>query len=224
MTSSANHSSIFRQLHQSGTFLLVNVHDAGSAALAQAAGAQAIGTTSGGHAYSTGKPDGAGALGRSQVLRQVREICAVVDIPVSVDAENGWGHSPDEVAKSIRSLVEIGASGASIEDWSGNPDIGFYDRHLAAERIEAAVEAAASLDPNFVICARSDRMMHEGSEVFADVLARLQTFSDAGAGCVYAPGTNDTGLIQTLVSEAGCLLYTSPSPRDRTRSRMPSSA
>ena len=36
------------------------------------------------------------------------------------------------------------------------------------------------------------------------------------------------GLINTLGSKAGlgyaCLLYTSPSPRDRTRSRMPSSA
>ena len=26
------------------------------------------------------------------------------------------------------------------------------------------------------------------------------------------------------IKESGCLLYTSPSPRDRTRSRMPSSA
>ena len=29
---------------------------------------------------------------------------------------------------------------------------------------------------------------------------------------------------QSLISAKGCLLYTSPSPRDRTRSRMPSSA
>ena len=27
-----------------------------------------------------------------------------------------------------------------------------------------------------------------------------------------------------IVNDEGCLLYTSPSPRDRTRSRMPSSA
>ena len=32
------------------------------------------------------------------------------------------------------------------------------------------------------------------------------------------------GLIMILDGVAGCLLYTSPSPRDRTRSRMPSSA
>ena len=32
---------------------------------------------------------------------------------------------------------------------------------------------------------------------------------------------NPVGLVPTLIT---CLLYTSPSPRDRTRSRMPSSA
>ena len=31
-------------------------------------------------------------------------------------------------------------------------------------------------------------------------------------------------LFNTIDHAAGCLLYTSPSPRDRTRSRMPSSA
>ena len=31
-------------------------------------------------------------------------------------------------------------------------------------------------------------------------------------------------LTGTMSSTSGCLLYTSPSPRDRTRSRMPSSA
>ena len=31
-------------------------------------------------------------------------------------------------------------------------------------------------------------------------------------------------LISDILKDEGCLLYTSPSPRDRTRSRMPSSA
>ena len=31
-------------------------------------------------------------------------------------------------------------------------------------------------------------------------------------------------LVQTIPENSPCLLYTSPSPRDRTRSRMPSSA
>ena len=33
-----------------------------------------------------------------------------------------------------------------------------------------------------------------------------------------------TDVMQAQVKYYGCLLYTSPSPRDRTRSRMPSSA
>mgnify|MGYP003303410410 CR=1 FL=1 len=37
-------------------------------------------------------------------------------------------------------------------------------------------------------------------------------------------GANDWPHERTGLNELACLLYTSPSPRDRTRSRMPSSA
>ena len=37
-------------------------------------------------------------------------------------------------------------------------------------------------------------------------------------------GDNVPQLIHGFVEDGDCLLYTSPSPRDRTRSRMPSSA
>ena len=44
-------------------------------------------------------------------------------------------------------------------------------------------------------------------------------------GTIYAlvgpPGSGKTTLLEIL---SGCLLYTSPSPRDRQKSRMPSSA
>src|SRR5664280_1443002 len=59
-----------------------------------------------------------------------------------------------------------------------------------------------------------------------------QTRCVTHAAHVYSPlasaGPEARGLVQatsgTPVSEWTCLLYTSPSPRDRTRSRMPSSA
>ena len=49
-------------------------------------------------------------------------------------------------------------------------------------------------------------------------------------GFVYFDGLNEAGELEPWRCEMGtnlrrhCLLYTSPSPRDRTRSRMPSSA
>lgn len=192
-----------RDLHQAGTFVLVNVHDAGSAALAAAAGAEALGTTSGGHAYTIGRRDAAGAITREESIARVVEICSTVDVPVSVDAENGWGHAPDDVASTVEQLIEAGAAGASIEDWSGDVEVGFYDHKHAIDRIVAAVETARALDPEFVICARADRIMHEGLDAFDDALARLQAFADVGADCLYAPGLSDKTLIQRLVREAG---------------------
>lgn len=192
-----------RDLHQAGTFLLVNVHDAGSAALAAAAGAEALGTTSGGHAYTIGRCDAAGAISREESIARVVEICSTVDVPVSVDAENGWGHGPDDVAQTIEQLIEAGAAGASIEDWSGDVEIGFYDRQHAVDRIAAAVETARSLDPGFVVCARADRMTHDGPDAFDDALTRLQAFAEVGAHCLYAPGTSDKNLIERMVREAG---------------------
>ena len=60
------------------------------------------------------------------------------------------------------------------------------------------------------------------SLVVAVAFAGLATFSaDARAAEVQADVIFLNGRIETL---NGCLLYTSPSPRDRTRSRMPSSA
>ena len=43
---------------------------------------------------------------------------------------------------------------------------------------------------------------------------------DGAGGAAQGDGEHPAGLGQALA----CLLYTSPSPRDRTRSRMPSSA
>ncbi len=191
------------ELHQSGTFVLVNVHDVGSAALAEAAGAEAIGTTSGGHAYTIGRPDAVGAISRDESIAMAAAICAAVSIPVSIDAENGWGHTPEEVADTITALHEAGAAGASIEDWSGDAAIGFYDKGLAVERIAAAVEAGRNASPGFVVCARADQVMHEGPDAFAGALERLQAFAAAGAGCLYAPGVDDEVRIRTLVTEAG---------------------
>ena len=50
-----------------------------------------------------------------------------------------------------------------------------------------------------------------------DVLINLTMFAD-----ITKAGTSDD--IADAINYKTCLLYTSPSPRDRTRSRMPSSA
>lgn len=196
-------TATFSDLHRTGTFLLVNVHDAGTAVLAESTGAVALGTTSSGHAYTLARRDAIGALNRDEAVQRAAQICEAVDLPVSVDAENGWGHRPSDVAQTIRDLADIGAAGASIEDWSGDPDIGFYDRQLAKDRIEAAVETSASLPNPFVVCARADSYLHRTTNPSNEAITRLQSFAEAGADCLYAPGPRDLDTISRIVREAG---------------------
>ena len=47
-------------------------------------------------------------------------------------------------------------------------------------------------------------------------------FNGLVSGSIF--GGVSTNKITAIAGESSCLLYTSPSPRDRTRSRMPSSA
>lgn len=191
----------FAELHTEGTFLLVNVHDVGSAVIAQAAGAVALGTTSAGHAYTLGRTDGVGAITREESIERAAAIAAAVEIPVSVDAENGWGHTPEEVAATITDLADAGLAGASIEDWSGEADRGFYERALAVERIEAALEAAEAQPEPFVVCARAEAMLYDVPDALDEAIARLQLFAAAGAPCVYAPGPRDADTLRRIVAE-----------------------
>lgn len=196
---SASHR--FHDLHQQGTFLLVNVHDTGAAVIAESAGAVALGTTSSGHAHTRGLRDG--AIGRDEALERAAEICAAVDIPVSVDAENGWGHEPDDVAEAIRMIAAAGAVGASIEDWSGDEERGFYERAHARERVQAAVEAARALPQPFVVCARAEAFLRGAADPLDEAVARLQSFAEVGADCLYAPGPRDRASLARIVAEAG---------------------
>ncbi len=146
----------FKDLHAAdGIFVMPNAWNAGSARMLEAAGFPAVGTTSAGIAFCLGLPDYAGALTRAAALEEACRISGAVRIPVSVDAENGYGHTPEDVAETILRVADTGAVGASIEDYSASFGAGgLYDRLLSLERIEAAVAAAASLSFPFIIGSR----------------------------------------------------------------------
>ncbi len=91
-----------------------NAWDAGSAVLIAQAGAKAI-ATSGGIAWSAGRPDGQG-LTRAEMIEQVRRIAAAVDIPVTADVEGGYSPGPEDVGRTVEAVIATGAIGVNIED------------------------------------------------------------------------------------------------------------
>ncbi len=194
---------VFKDLHSAdGIFVMPNAWNAGSARMLEAAGFRALGTTSAGISFCLGLPDYQGALTREAALEETRRIARAVRIPVSVDAENGYGHAPEEVAETIRRVADAGAVGASIEDYSAAYGTGdLYDRVLSAERIEAAVAAAEALPLPFTVTARAECYLVGHPTPFEESVARALSYRDAGADCLYVPGLADPETIGRLVKE-----------------------
>lgn len=175
----------FRDLHKPGNpFILANVWDMGSAKLLAALGAPAIATSSAAHAFTLGRPDG-GLVTRDEALAHAADLVGAVDIPVSGDFENGFGHTPEDCAETVRLSAEVGLAGISIED-AALPDDRAYTFDEAVERIRSAASAARALPQDFVLVARADGVMN-GHYDIDEALRRIIAFDQAGADCLYVP-------------------------------------
>ncbi|NND19833.1 MAG: isocitrate lyase/phosphoenolpyruvate mutase family protein [Silicimonas sp.] len=175
----------FRDLHKPGEpFILANAWDIGSAKMLAALGAPAIATSSAAHAFTLGRPDG-GHVTRDEKLAHAEDLVASVNVPVSGDFENGFGHDPETMAETVRLSSEIGLAGISIED-AALPDDRAYPFDQAVERIRAAAAAARALPRDFILVARADGIMN-GHYDIDEAIRRLRAFDEAGADCLYAP-------------------------------------
>ena len=105
----------FRDLHGSGTFLLANAWDVGSARILATMGFSALATTSAGFAASLGRMDQ--QITRDELVNHVAALTAAIDIPLNVDAENCFAARAEDIGETVDLLAEAGASGLSIEDW-----------------------------------------------------------------------------------------------------------
>ncbi len=156
-----------------------NAWDTGSAKLLARLGFRALASTSSGSAAARGRLDG--GLDRDTVLAHVSELAAAVEVPISADLEHCFADDPAGVAETIRAASHTGIAGASVEDWSRS---GIYEPALAAERVAAAVDAAAGA---LVITARAENHVH-GVDDLNDTVGRLQSYQAAGADVLFAPG------------------------------------
>jgi 2-methylisocitrate lyase-like PEP mutase family enzyme len=173
----------FRALHEGEPFVIPNPWDAGSAKVLAGLGFKALATTSGGFAFTLGRPDGAVTL--DEVAAHVTAVNEATDLPVSVDLENGYGPAPEDAARAITRAAEAGAVGGSIEDYDRN-DGELYEPERAAERVAAAAEAAGALEFPFTLTARAENHLR-GNPDLDDTIARLRAFEQAGADVLYAP-------------------------------------
>jgi 2-methylisocitrate lyase-like PEP mutase family enzyme len=206
-TSAATVIAKAQQLRALGTdsvLVLPNAWDAGSAAVIAAAGATAIATTSGGVAWSLGFRDGQHA-GRAEMVAAAGRIAAAVDVPVTFDAEGGYGTGPEAVAETVRALIGVGVVGVNLED-SLAPGGPLFTVAGQAARLAAGRKAAADAGlPEFVINARTDVFLFgigAPEDRFGDVLKRATAYADSGADGIFVPGLQDLDVLRSLCAES----------------------
>lgn len=105
------------------------VYDCLSAKAAEKAGFKALMLSGGALAYSVnGLPDMAFST-PDELIWTVERITNCTDLPVLVDADDGYGESPIVVYNTVKRLIKAGASGMTIDDSTG---IRGFERKIAA--------------------------------------------------------------------------------------------
>ncbi len=191
MTTATDRAATFRALHRPGApLVLVNAWDAASARVFAAAGAPAIATSSAALAWSLGHADGQ-HLPLPLLVETVARIVRVVDVPVSVDLEAGYGTTPDAVSAAVRQVAEAGGIGINIEDGGGDPAV-----------LAAKIAAIRALDLPLFVNARCDVYLRgvgapEGR--LAEAERRSLLYAEAGADGIFVPALLDLDAIAHLV-------------------------
>ena len=197
MISTNDRRKIFRQLHESGCFVIPNPWDLGSARLLARLGFRALATTSSGIAWSMGASDNHVPL--EAMLAHLRSISNGVDIPVNADFEAGFAIAPADVAKNVAAATATGIAGISIEDSTGDAASPLFEFTLAVERIRAARRAIDDTKSGVLLTARSEGFI-VGRPDLGETIRRLTAFADAGADCLYAPGLRAIADIKAVVT------------------------
>ena len=144
-----------------------------------------------------GLPD-VGLTTLTEVSQRTQQIARMTDLPTLVDVDTGFGE-PMNVARTVQSLEEAGASAVHLEDQENPKRCGHLDGKVvvdtatATKRIRAAVDARR--DPNFLIMARTDIRAVDGLQAAID---RAKALVDAGADAIFPEAMADLGEFEAV--------------------------
>jgi len=202
----------FRNLHESGCFLIPNPWDSGSAHALEKLGFKALATTSSGFAWSRARPDN--AMDVEAVLAHCREIVEATGLPVNADFEDGHARDIEGMKKNVRRCIETGVAGLSIEDATGDASQPLYELDEAVARIRVAREAIEASGEDVMLIGRAECFLTGHADPLDESLRRLKAYSQAGADCLYAPGARSrqqiTAIVQAVAPKPVNVLVGSP--------------
>jgi 2-methylisocitrate lyase-like PEP mutase family enzyme len=198
---------LLRSLHRPGDpLLLPNAWDVATARAVAAAGFPVVATTSAGVAETLGYEDHEGAPG-DEMLAAAARIARGVEVPVTVDAEAGYGMEPAELVSALR---RVGAAGCNLED-TDHASGSLRDPDTQAEWFAALRQAASEDGYPLVINSRVDVFLGAflaggggpgtQEELVPDAVRRANAYLEAGVDCVYPITLWETDALRHFMSE-----------------------
>ena len=194
----------YRALLDGGEFITSpGVYDGYSARLVQQAGYRTAATSGAAIANSALGLEDLGIMGLAENVAQCRAIIRSVDIPVTCDADTGYGN-PVNVFYTVRTFEEAGAAGVNIEDQVAPkrcghmPGKSIVDTDEMVLKVQAACRARR--DDAFVIVARTDALAVEGIE---GAVRRAKAYAEAGADMIFPDAVRTEDDIKRIVDGAG---------------------
>jgi 2-methylisocitrate lyase-like PEP mutase family enzyme len=130
-----------------------------------------------------GLPD-LGFMDLSQVAEHVLAIRGVVELPLIVDADTGFGNAIN-VAHTVRTLEQAGASAIQLEDQKAPKRCGHFKGKELISAEEMVGKVRAALDArrrDLVVIARTDACAVEGFEA---AIERAGRYIEAGADMTF---------------------------------------
>ncbi|HET6704198.1 isocitrate lyase/phosphoenolpyruvate mutase family protein [Amycolatopsis sp.] len=192
-------AGLLRELHHGKLLVLPNAWNEESASLVVEAGFPVVATSSAAVADALGYEDGERAPWR-EMFAAVARIARAVPVPVTVDAEAGYGLEPEQL---VAELLAAGAAGCNLEDTD----------HRAGRLVPAAAQAdrlagvRAAAGAALVVNARIDTFLpasgFSGAERTAEAIRRGRRYRAAGADCVYPIGVSSAADLGEVVDGVG---------------------
>lgn len=144
-----------------------------------------------------------GVMGLSENVNHCRMLARSVDIPLTADADTGYGN-PVNVFHTVRMFEEAGVAGVNLEDQVSPKRCGHMPGKdvVPLEEMVKKIEAAclARRDDDFVIIARTDALAVEGIE---GTLRRVKAYAEAGADMIFPDAVRTPDEIGRIVEAAG---------------------
>lgn len=161
---------------------------------------------------AAGVPD-VGLLTLEHFCRVIREASDATGLAIMADADTGFGEA-EMVRRTVIEYARAGAGGLHLEDQKFPKRCGHLDgKELVAtdhmvEKIEWACAARRDIDPEFVVCARTDARGVEGLDAAVE---RAAAYARAGADMIFPEGLASEEEFSQFASRLrsaapGCLL------------------